>query len=243
MSSFSSWASAAAPTPPLHPAPARRLRRPAARCPPRRRVAAAGRLARLHGGQAVFQRVPERVEAAGEPPPVNRHHEADRVLFLGGCLVVGRADVILDRFVDAGLVGRQRDEAVVDLAVGDWRQELAGLVVAAEQVAGVARDEPADGRLGAHEAQGDAARQVVGIGGQTQPHRLKGDAAAPGCWIQDLGCCDLASEAGKPGAVVGVGRPLEGARAPMTTLSSIKQGRVSTPQCCAARNRRWPLMM
>src|ERR1035437_10246360 len=108
-----------------------------------------GRLAGLHSGQAVFEGVPQRVEAAGQAAPVDGHDEADGVLFFGGSLVVGRADVIFDLFVDAGLVGGERNEAVVNLAVGDWRQQLASFVVAAEQVAGVAGDEPTDGGLGA----------------------------------------------------------------------------------------------
>jgi hypothetical protein len=83
------------------------------------------------------------MEAAGQAAPIDGHDEAHGGALLGRGVVVGAADVVLDLLVDQTLGRGHLDEAVFHLAGCDQGLELAGLLVAAQQLAGVSRDQGA----------------------------------------------------------------------------------------------------
>ena len=134
--------------------------------------------------QPALERVRERPEAARHSPTVGGHHEADRVSVAGLCLVVGVRDVTADRFIDVALAGAHRDEAVLHMPGGDRHVEPSGLAVSPQQLARVARDEPANGSVGSGDGDGGAApgclERTAGKRGGGVPQRLEHCVALQG---------------------------------------------------------------
>ena len=80
----------------------------------------------------------QRLEAAGKPAPIDRHHKPDRRPLRGRRLIPSSGDIGLHCRIEFPLVRGHLDEAIIDLSLRDRGREHAGLEIAAQQRARMA---------------------------------------------------------------------------------------------------------